>query len=135
MCAGYTSDFMNCRQRLCTLKNWESFGEKEDIISNTATVQILQPRNGTLKKQLSFDFDPEKQTILQPPLCRWKDVYIRAFHLEMNWAQGRYTVAPLLRGHKEPITSISLCGKKLLCLYFNILRSIINRVCFCLAVL
>ena len=59
----------------------------------------------------SFDFNSNStDSILSPPTCRWKDVYIRAHHLELNWAHGRYTVAPVLRGHKEPINAMACDG-------------------------
>ena len=47
---------------------------------------------------------------LNPATCRWKNIYIRALSLDKNWAQGRYIVAPLLRGHRDPITCMDCNG-------------------------
>lgn len=44
-------------------------------------------------------------------MCRWKDVYVRAHHLQRNWETGRYTVFPPMRGHKERISCIHCSGK------------------------
>ena len=43
--------------------------------------------------------------------CKWKQTYMRAHHLDRNWATGRYRVAPLLRGHKERVTCIDCDGE------------------------
>ena len=58
-------------------------------------------------------------SVLAPPMCHWKQVYMRAFVLMSNWNYGVYSVAPLLRGHKSSITALSTEGrlfKKVACL-------------------
>ena len=53
---------------------------------------------------------PIVAVVLKPLICRWKDIFIRANALKENWVRGRYTVAPLLRGHKEPINAFACNG-------------------------
>jgi F-box/WD-40 domain protein 7 len=42
-----------------------------------------------------------------PSMCWWWQVYIKAHTLNRNWAEGVYTVAPLLRGHRQRVTCIA----------------------------
>ncbi len=53
--------------------------------------------------------------VLAPVMCRWKYVFMTGRVLEGNWRRGIYWVAPILRGHREPITG--LCTLGILSLY------------------
>ena len=53
-----------------------------------------------------------KETTLQP-ICKWKLIFIKAHHLKVNWEKGRYTLAPILRGHKERVLALDCDGKLL----------------------
>ena len=41
-------------------------------------------------------------------------MYIKAHTLNRNWAEGVYTVAPLLRGHRQRVTCIAHEGDSLM---------------------
>ncbi|XP_043929670.1 F-box/WD repeat-containing protein 7-like [Protopterus annectens] len=45
------------------------------------------------------------------PVCFWKEVYCRAAYLQQNWAKGRYTVVPLLRGHRKRVNCLDCDGQ------------------------
>lgn len=82
------------RYRLCVQQGWDRFGE--DLLQTPHT-PVSQGSNIPSSEDVS----------ISPPTCRWKNIYMRALSLDKNWAQGRYSVAPLLRGHKEPITCMT----------------------------
>lgn len=42
--------------------------------------------------------------------CKWKRVYMQAHTLWRNWDLGVYGIAPLLRGHRLPVTTIHTEG-------------------------
>ena len=44
------------------------------------------------------------------PVCKWKMIYMRAHHLMSNWALGRYTVLPTIRGHMKRVTAMDSNG-------------------------
>ena len=83
-------------------QGWDRFGE--DLLQ-TPHMPVSQGCN----IPSSEDFSK-----LSPATCRWKDIYMRALSLDRNWAQGRYSVAPLLRGHKDPITCMACDGNNIL---------------------
>ncbi|XP_068687964.1 F-box/WD repeat-containing protein 7-like isoform X1 [Montipora foliosa] len=86
--------------QFCVQNGWDRFGE-----------DLLQEPHAA-SSQVSHI--PSTDGIcLKPATCRWKNIYIRALSLEKNWAQGRYTVAPLLKGHREPITCMDCNGSTL----------------------
>lgn len=91
------------RYRLCVQQGWDRFGE--DLLQTPH-----MPASQGSKKPSSDDL----HVSLKPATCRWKNIYIRALSLDRNWAQGRYSVAPLLRGHKEPITCMECDGNNIL---------------------
>ncbi|XP_074651680.1 uncharacterized protein LOC141906329 [Tubulanus polymorphus] len=39
------------------------------------------------------------------PVNKWKQIYMRAQHLKINWKTGRYSVAPTLRGHTDKVNA------------------------------
>lgn len=86
------------RYRLCVQQGWEKFGE--DLLQTSHT-PVSQGSNMPSSEDIS---------ILSPATCRWKNIYMRALSLDRNWAQGRYSVAPLLRGHKDPIICMACDG-------------------------
>ncbi|PFX27958.1 F-box/WD repeat-containing protein 7 [Stylophora pistillata] len=85
--------------RFCIQKGWDRFGE--DLLQMPHTL-ISQKSNASLTNNTC--------TGLKPATCRWKEIYTRALSLDKNWEQGRYSVAPLLRGHKDPITCMTCDG-------------------------
>ena len=60
-----------------------------------------------------------KDSVKFPPLsflpntCHWKKAYLKGKRLHYNWTKGVYTVVPLLRGHKKPVTAMACDGKSL----------------------
>lgn len=46
------------------------------------------------------------------PICKWKHVYLRMYHLTRNWEKGRFYVSPTLRGHSQRVTAIDSNGKE-----------------------
>ncbi|KAK2559654.1 F-box/WD repeat-containing protein 7 [Acropora cervicornis] len=85
---------------LCVQRGWERFGEdlsQESNASSSRGTNIVSTNGISIK----------------PATCRWKSIYMHALSLEKNWAQGKYTVAPLLRGHREPITCMDCDGSTL----------------------
>ena len=90
--------FIHWRHRLCVLNGWDRFDE--DLLQTPHAAPSQGPNIS------SADY-----SLLKPATCRWKKTYMRALLLDKNWAQGRYSVAPLLRGHREPITCMDCNGK------------------------
>ena len=86
------------RYRLCVQQEWDRFSE--DLLQ---TPHMPVSRGSDIPSSEEF-------YILSPATCRWKNIYMRALSLDRNWAQGRYSVAPLLRGHKDPITCMACDG-------------------------
>lgn len=96
---------------LCRRRNCLRFGEEKGCRDLYLQSSSAAPPQSPLTTP-TFHFVPHLcETI--PPLCRWKDVYIRASHLNRNWETGRYTVYPPLRGHKERITCLHCSGRYL----------------------
>nr|XP_039248417.1 F-box/WD repeat-containing protein 7-like [Styela clava] len=96
---------------LCKKSHWMHFGDETGSGDLYAAPSSSAPPQSPLTSP-SFHFVPHTCTEL-PPVCRWKDVYVRAHHLQNNWETGRYTVYPPLRGHKERITCLHCSGKYL----------------------
>ncbi|XP_078671740.1 uncharacterized protein LOC144911555 [Branchiostoma floridae x Branchiostoma belcheri] len=95
-------------QRLCKLKRWEHFGFNEDLSREESC------SSPTATSRTSPRFTPVNSDVISlSPLCCWKDVYIRAHHLNKNWATGKYTVMPALRGHDGRVNCIDCDGKLL----------------------
>ena len=44
-------------------------------------------------------------------VCKWKQVFLRAYHLQQNWLLSRYHIAPILRGHREKVLAIATNGE------------------------
>lgn len=85
------------RYHFCVQHGWDRFGE--DLLLAPQS-PASQESNVVLPDDIS----------LKPATCRWKFIYIRALSLDKNWAQGKYTVAPLLKGHRAPITCMDCDG-------------------------
>ncbi|EDO33032.1 predicted protein [Nematostella vectensis] len=96
--------------KLCQLRGWEKFGENQPLSLDNSTVYTIdRPTSPSCKTP-----PPAFSTgMLQPPTCRWKTIYIRAYYLQKNWETGNYTIAPILRGHREPINDIACNGRVL----------------------
>lgn len=94
---------------LCRRKQWLHFGEgssqPQELFNPTPTTHIP---NSALT---SPTFHPVEITCKHfAPICKWKDIYIRASHLHNNWATGRYVVLPPMRGHKDRISCLDCSG-------------------------
>lgn len=85
------------RYHFCVQHGWDRFGE--DLLLAPQS-PASQESNVVLPDDIS----------LKPATCRWKFIYIHALSLDKNWAQGKYTVAPLLKGHRAPITCMDCDG-------------------------
>lgn len=85
---------------LCVQRGWERFGE--DLLQES---NASSPRGTNIVSTNGIS--------IKPATCRWKSIYMHALSLEKNWAQGKYTVTPLLRGHREPITCMDCNGSTL----------------------
>ena len=107
-------DLCFSRHGICQRKGWEKFSRDELIFAKTATLTIT-PSSEIISRRA---YSPPLHTLngecgqwtVEPSLCTWKNIYIRAYHLEKNWELGRYIVNPVLRGHKQPITCMDCDG-------------------------
>lgn len=90
------------RLRLCIKKDYTKY---KDL-----SVSQDQRSHPTSSQCKMFDITSIPTITLKPPMCQWKEVFIKGKVLEGNWRRGIYTVAPLLRGHREPITGLCLKG-------------------------
>ncbi|KAJ7337129.1 hypothetical protein OS493_009982 [Desmophyllum pertusum] len=88
--------------RLCVQQGWDRFGE-----------DLLQTPHTPASQGSNIPIPSTEGFPLKPATCRWKNIYIRALSLDKNWAQGRYSVAALLRGHKDPITCMACDGSSI----------------------
>jgi len=102
----------NLWKALCRRKKWLHFGENStdsQLLFSSTPITPAPQTNLT-----SPTFQPVVPTCKEiPPLCKWKDIYIRANHLHHNWGSGRYVVLPPMRGHKERINCIDCIGNLL----------------------
>ncbi|XP_076804174.1 uncharacterized protein LOC143448357 [Clavelina lepadiformis] len=94
---------------LCRRRQWLHFGE-----GSSQPQELFTPTPPTLAPQTTMTsptFHPVLHTCKElPPICKWKDIFIRACHLHRNWAHGRYVVLPAMRGHKDRITCMDCSG-------------------------
>ncbi|MBN3285336.1 FBXW7 protein, partial [Polyodon spathula] len=95
-------------QPLCAAEGWldlynnqELFGEPQHSCS---TAEFLPP---TYSAPCLWQFP------WLTPTCPWKQVYLRASHLRLNWEGGRYTVVPPLRGHRDRVNCLDCDGRLL----------------------
>ncbi|XP_038635852.1 F-box/WD repeat-containing protein 7-like isoform X3 [Scyliorhinus canicula] len=95
---------------LCAAQNWLNFDTDQQLFSmnqySYSPTGLTSPRYSTTTLS---DFPSLS------PTCRWKEIYIRACHLNQNWSLGRYTVLPLLRGHQERVDCLD-CDETGICL-------------------
>lgn len=94
------------RYSLCQKKNWLVFGQLTDP-SWSVDERPLSPKTKTQCDVTVLQAGP-----LQPPLCHWKLVYIKAHMLSLHWEQGVYKLSPLLKAHRDPITAMDCDGKR-----------------------
>ncbi|XP_070181266.1 F-box/WD repeat-containing protein 7-like [Littorina saxatilis] len=90
----------------CLVRGWLRFGVSNSILHEAPLYTKLTNVSGTSPV---FELCVPEETRLSP-LCRWKNVYIRMRHLSNNWALGRYTVSPMLRGHTDKVTAMDCEG-------------------------
>ena len=51
-----------------------------------------------------------KESIIKESLCKWREIFNRAQHLEKNWKTVIYFVAPILKGHRGAVSSFDSNG-------------------------
>ncbi|XP_033736337.1 F-box/WD repeat-containing protein 7-like [Pecten maximus] len=90
----------------CMAKGWLRYGVNNEIINACSLPR--KDTNVSLTSPVFSLFIPEDTRL--SPLCKWKDIFIRVQHLSKNWAKGRYTVGPILRGHKQKVSAIACNG-------------------------
>ena len=86
-------------------KGWIRLESNRVLFQSSSTAKCLSP----VKASHRF-VECVTQLSLSPPICHWKDVYIRASQLEVNWKKGLYTVLPILTGHKKRVTALDCDG-------------------------
>jgi F-box/WD-40 domain protein 7 len=112
------------RHKLCVQRGWEKFGEEQPLSIESSTI-ITRPASPSKVPPLPTFHFTEQERLLNPKTCRWKSIYIRAFYLRQNWRCGRYTIAPILRGHKEPVNAIDCDGEIItikVCIYLTLIH-------------
>ncbi|XP_033625389.1 F-box/WD repeat-containing protein 7-like [Asterias rubens] len=98
--------------RLCRGKGWQRYSEVVDLAHE---VPFSPSYTDISKTTPTFHSDSiiDKCKGLTPT-CHWKQIYMRAWHLEQNWHRGRYRIAPVLRRHQERVTCLDSDGKILI---------------------
>ncbi|XP_050406729.1 F-box/WD repeat-containing protein 7 isoform X2 [Patella vulgata] len=91
----------------CLVRGWLKFGLACDLIHEEPLYPKATNVSGTSPV---FVLEVPRKTSLTP-ICKWKNIFIRVKHLNRNWARGCYTVAPILRGHKEKVTALESNGQ------------------------
>ncbi|XP_038078909.1 F-box/WD repeat-containing protein pof1-like [Patiria miniata] len=81
----------NCWSSLCKLKNWERFG----VVRSTSEAPCATTSNcctvAPFSQAPSVDgFDEAEGPTTKS--CDWKEVYVKAWHLERSWSRGRRQV-------------------------------------------
>nr|CAB3245449.1 F-box/WD repeat-containing protein 7-like [Phallusia mammillata] len=94
---------------LCRKRQWLHFGEDA-----THSQELFAPTPASHAPHTNLTsptFHPMKCICKElPPICKWKDIYIRATHLHHNWATGRYIVLPPVKSHKGRINCMDCVG-------------------------
>ena len=93
------------RYCLCERRNWLVFGQLNDPHWSVDERPLL------LKAKTQCNVADLQTGPLQPSLCHWKLVYIKAYMLSLHWEQGVYKLSPLLKAHRDPITAMDCDGK------------------------
>ncbi|XP_038079426.1 uncharacterized protein LOC119746518 isoform X3 [Patiria miniata] len=76
---------------LCKLRDWERFGTEVDLrkekpIHSTETRKWGSIPTFQAESVITGDCNVKDLA----PTCEWKEVYMRAWHLDRNWSEGRY---------------------------------------------
>ena len=90
------------RYRLCKQRSYLKF-------ANLPPLDLTEHNRPTSPRYKTPPLSPSQSSL--PPLCKWKLVYTKAHILADYWRLGIYNVAPLLRGHRQRVTTISCDGK------------------------
>ena len=93
------------RYCLCEKRNWLVFGQLTDP-NWSVDEWPLSPKAKLQCSVMDLQTGP-----LQPLLCHWKLVYIKAHMLSLHWEQGVYKLSPLLKAHRDPITAMDCDGQ------------------------
>ena len=97
------------RYNLCVQKDYVRFVDlvSSDPNGSSGSSQVQRSHRLTSPPANKQHLSPGPSP---PPPCKWKRVYLQSHALEVHWRRGRYSVAPLLRAHRLPVTSISYEG-------------------------
>ncbi|XP_038052526.1 F-box/WD repeat-containing protein 7-like [Patiria miniata] len=88
---------------LCQEKGWERYGTVQDICKEVPFKPTLQEQEMGEGGAPTFPVDAVVTGSDWPQLvttCKWKEVYMKAKHLEENWNKNRFFVATLQFGLK-----------------------------------
>ncbi|XP_038077362.1 probable E3 ubiquitin ligase complex SCF subunit sconB [Patiria miniata] len=76
---------------LCKLRDWERFGTEVDLRKETPIHSTGTSTSGTSPTfQTDSVINDDCNLKDLAPTCEWKEVYMRAWHLDRNWSEGRY---------------------------------------------
>ena len=106
---------------ICTRKQWVSFSQNKTLQQKPDV--LLRPSSATkinvVRSFKTYDFCQYNSELLPlEKVCKWKDLFVRISHLQRNWADGLYTVKPVLRGHAQPVTCMDCDGRVTLFAFF-----------------
>ncbi|XP_052106696.1 F-box/WD repeat-containing protein 7-like [Mytilus californianus] len=90
----------------CMKNGWMKYGISGSILHEEPSAKPTTNISGTSPH---FDLYVPFDTRLSP-ICKWKHVYLRMYHLTRNWEKGRFFVSPTLRGHSQRVTAIDSNG-------------------------
>ncbi|XP_064601949.1 F-box/WD repeat-containing protein 7-like [Liolophura sinensis] len=93
----------------CMCHGWLHYGISGQILRETS----LFPKETNVSGNSPVFYLWVPETTRLKPICKWKHIFLRMTHLSQNWAKGRYSVAPILRGHKEKVTAMDCNGRTL----------------------
>ena len=100
--------YLQYRLHVCKLNKWEHYGTINDL-SSERPFSPNQTNVSNTSPTFTFDIAIDREGLFETG--KWKQTYMRAHHLQRNWATGRYRVAPLLKAHGERVTCIDCDGK------------------------
>ena len=103
LCLFYPLHYSHARHRLCKQRNCQQFVE----LPPPDLIERHRPTSPNYKSPL---LSIHKGSPL-PTLCKWKLAYMKAHTLDEHWRLGIYCSVPLLKGHRQPVTTISCDGK------------------------
>ncbi|XP_059162299.1 F-box and WD repeat domain-containing 11-B-like [Physella acuta] len=86
----------------CISRGWLKYGVSFDILKEESWNP--NPFSNSSSSSPLFVLNVPGNTRLSP-ICKWKHVFIRMEHLNLNWRKGRYTVVAALKSHTDKVTA------------------------------